>query len=484
MPDTENDAPMQQYLGIFDNRIFNASPFGILVFTEDLVMLGCNTKHSENSGVPSRDLRGKHIFDVFPKNPNQEGPDSEEALLASIARVKETRLPDELPIQQHDMIGPDGTFQRRFWRVIHSPIFGGDGELHLYRQDSWDVTASHAAAEEKRLAMRVARGAALIEFWELDVRKGIFRGAPGIAQFIGLPGGQSFGSPDDLLKAVREDDRPGIAAFFENITQDGTGQRGSATFCVITPDGREHHYSIVGERAQGLAGPIVFGAIVDVTQLRRHERELETALAQKDTLLDEVNHRVKNSLQLVSSILSLSAHGEADAAVRQKLAQAAARVAAIAAVHRSLYKGDDVRSVPFGEHLKTFCAEAASSAGTDARGVIIDVDAADVTIATEVAIPLASIVNEFLTNALKYAAWDDDQREKKVEVRLTKKGPALELTVADNGQTEDLQAAPHSMGLGLRLVETLVRQLGGQVEHIVANGWITRLVFPGGLAAL
>ena len=130
--------------------------------------------------------------------------------------------------------------------------------------------------------------------------------------------------------------------------------------------------------------------------------ELRRSIQQKDLMLREVNHRVKNSLQLVSSLLRLESRQIADPVTRRHFDEACARVATIARVHERLYKTDKVGVVEFGQFLRDLCADLSHSAMIE-QGHHIEVQADTRELPTDKVIPLALIVNELVTNAVKYA---------------------------------------------------------------------------------
>jgi two-component sensor histidine kinase len=202
----------------------------------------------------------------------------------------------------------------------------------------------------------------------------------------------------------------------------------------------------------------------ELTELRdlHEKRELETAkqaleaqVQQKDLLLKEVNHRVKNSLQIVSSILQLQVPHAMGVNAGDALKNAAARVLAIAAVHERLYTGEDASVVRLDTFLADLCADIGRAYGCP-DGISSDVERIDVP--TDMAIPLALIVNELLTNAVKYAG-------PPCTVRLrADAGNALKLTISDTGQgpAEGRQAS----GMGTRIIEAFSTQLTAKVEQI------------------
>jgi two-component sensor histidine kinase len=197
-------------------------------------------------------------------------------------------------------------------------------------------------------------------------------------------------------------------------------------------------------------------------ELEKAKRALETLVQQKELLLKEVNHRVKNSLQIVSSILQLQVPHTKNAEAADALRSAAARVLAIAAVHERLYTGEDASVVRLDVFLHDLCAEIGRTCDCP-DGITTDVERVDVP--TDMAIPLALIVNELVTNVVKHVG-------PPCEIRLrTDGGGTLKLTVSDKGSGPE-QNRPHT-GLGTRIVEAFTTQLGARVETKQSRGGYT-----------
>lgn len=188
---------------------------------------------------------------------------------------------------------------------------------------------------------------------------------------------------------------------------------------------------------------------------QRIESQLRTALEQREILLQEVNHRLKNSLQLVASMLHLQAGAAEREEVRQELLDAGTRITAVARAHARLYRSDDVRSLELSGYLIDLCADL-GEVRSDCK---ITVDAPEpVEIATDRAIPLALVVNELVTNAVKHAGEDGPCE---VEVRLRRVDEErIELIVADDGGGLPDGFDPKTGGgLGMRLVMAFAQQL-------------------------
>jgi two-component sensor histidine kinase len=193
-------------------------------------------------------------------------------------------------------------------------------------------------------------------------------------------------------------------------------------------------------------------------ETRASETSLQGALAHQEVLTREISHRVKNSLSIVAGLLSMQGRAAADPDLRQALDDARARVQTIASVHDRLWRTDEIHSVNLAEFMGELCEQLRTSAKP---GQTLTCDIAPVSVATDQAVPLGLLSNELVTNAFKYAYPDGVGN-----VHLTI-GPAAEgqlrLTVSDRGAglPPDFEAA-RSKSLGMKLIATLGRQLGGQ----------------------
>ena len=203
-------------------------------------------------------------------------------------------------------------------------------------------------------------------------------------------------------------------------------------------------------------------------ELEKAKSALEAQVRQKELLLKEVNHRVKNSLQIVSSILDLQAPVVEGTDAAGAMRNAAAQVLAIAAVHERLYTGDDPTVVRLDTFLSDLCQDIGRAYGC-ADGIEADVERIEVP--TDMAIPLALIVNELVTNVVKHVG---------PPCRLTlrgKTGDTLQLAVSDKGRGPmQQQSRP---GLGTQLVEGLSKELGARIEtRQDLSGYTIELLIP------
>ncbi len=193
----------------------------------------------------------------------------------------------------------------------------------------------------------------------------------------------------------------------------------------------------------------------------RVELELRASLQEKETLLREIHHRVKNNLQVVSSLLYLEADESRDAHTGQVLAAAQHRVRSMALMHDELYRSGSYAEVDFRQYIEQLSSYLAQSYPLAARRIAIDMQAIDpVVLDADTAIPCGLIYTELLTNAFKHGYGKDRAGTITVRVRLS--DGACRLTVADDGagiRPRGTESEPST--LGLRLVDLLARQLDG-----------------------
>lgn len=192
--------------------------------------------------------------------------------------------------------------------------------------------------------------------------------------------------------------------------------------------------------------------------LRDNEEQLRQALEHQHVLTQEVSHRVKNSLAIVAGLLRVQSNGSSSGEVRQALRDAETRVLTIAQLHDRLWQTGEVRSVNLEDFLEELCEKFSSSAATS----VLTCEAPPVMIPTDDAIPLGLLVNELVTNAMKYAF---PQNPGDVSISIKPNGDRLRLEVRDHGPglPEDWQQRKPA-GLGMKLISRLSRQLGGEPQ--------------------
>ncbi|MBY6263148.1 two-component sensor histidine kinase [Azospirillum sp. 412522] len=210
---------------------------------------------------------------------------------------------------------------------------------------------------------------------------------------------------------------------------------------------------------------------------RAEGQALSTALQENRVLLDEVNHRVKNSLQIVANLLRTQAMRHRSPEVRQELLDSSSRVLAIAEVHRRLYgEGAVYDTVELSDLIRSIAENAIPPAGTGEPSMNMAVQA-PLTAPVDTAVPVALIVNELLTNSYKHAF--PDGRRGTVKVDMAVQGGEVRIDVADDGVGLPEEIASSGGGFGLNTVRNLTRQIRGSLEiERLTPGTRFLLTFP------
>jgi hypothetical protein len=215
------------------------------------------------------------------------------------------------------------------------------------------------------------------------------------------------------------------------------------------------------------------GSITDISARKRAEEQIKNSLQEKETLLKEIHHRVKNNLQIISSLLYLQSSALVDPVARQALRESQDRVQSMGLVHEQLYRSSNFSAVDFGEHLKEIAANIAGSYGAMNPRVRVETELESVAVDLDLAIPVSLIFNEILTNAFKHAF--PRERAGKIDVAFHRDGSDnLVLRVSDDGvglpENLDWETAP---SLGLKIVRNLTEQIHGDLYAQSAAGVTT-----------
>lgn len=222
-----------------------------------------------------------------------------------------------------------------------------------------------------------------------------------------------------------------------------------------------------------------FSRMADLLSAR--ENELRDSLAQKEILVREIHHRVKNNLQLVMSLLNLHARRIRDPRAEVAFAEARSRINALATLHRRLYESESLQEIDLKWFLDDLCSELRRGGLSRGRNVELVVDSPSEVIGPDVAVPLGLLVTEAITNAYKHAF--NEREGGHISVHVTRESPTtLALVIRDDGTGFDTAAhAPDHSGLGRSLIEAFVRQLRGELEVRSDGGTIVQVRFPAPL---
>lgn len=287
--------------------------------------------------------------------------------------------------------------------------------------------------------------------------------SPGVERIWRRDRAEFVANPRLFVDLVHEDDRASVEPLY---APDGAQRE-----CrIVCDDGEVRWIRMRVFPVRDANGAVYRAAAIaeDVTEehlanaaMSRARDEIQRSLAEKSVLLREIHHRVKNNLQVVSSLLYLQSATVVDPTVRRMFDESRNRILTMAYIHETLYQSDDLNRVDFGSYIRKLVGGIAASYAALAPNVAIDADIDPTHLDLDAAVPCGLLVNELVTNALKYGF--PDGRAGRVRVTFRRVDDGHELIVSDDGVglPESANEAP---SLGLKLVRTLAEQLRASVR--------------------
>lgn len=249
--------------------------------------------------------------------------------------------------------------------------------------------------------------------------------------------------------------------------------------CILTPDGKNRWLQWAARAICNMDGRVLEYQIVgrDVTALRESTAQIERSLKEKETLLAEINYRIRSNLHFITSLIDLQAETRQDPASQELLREEKQQIMALARIYEILTQSDDINRIPLPAYLKKLSEDLYSIYRVDSEAVKILFRADDIWTDISTAIPVGLIFNELVSNAFKYAFPGGGSGN----VSVTVQGDAekITLTIADNGiglpEAFDIES-PHT--IGMELVVALVHQINGRIVLERKHGTQFSIQFP------
>ena len=247
---------------------------------------------------------------------------------------------------------------------------------------------------------------------------------------------------------------------------------------VIRKDGEKRNIEVSATVIPDSEGRfMLLGQGLDITERKRNEQKIQTSLKEKELLLREIHHRVKNNLQIISSLLNLQTYYLKDEQAKELFEESRYRVQSMAMIHEKLYGAKNLSKVNFKEYIESLSRFLFQMYGVDPGRIELNIDVRYIFLDINTAIPCGLLICELISNALKYAFPNDRQGQILVNMRPQKVGK-FTLTVSDNGvglkKGIKLKGAE---SFGLQLVDMLTEQLQGKIHIKRANGTTFTITF-------
>ena len=433
--------------------VFDSIQDGISILDADLNVVRVNrTMEQWYRHVPS--LVGKKCYEVY------HGREAECDNCPSVRTLETGRSAAELVPR----IGADGEVNG--WLELYTyPLIdretGAQSGIIEYVRDVTEKREAEGALEETRERFRVAFQASpdpivivrLSDRVVVDVNEGFVVNT-------GYSTSQVVGKRSEDTPYWKDDESRNL--LYDTIRDHGRVDNMEMAFKLTTGELRP---GLLSARVMTLAGePHMLVLVKDISQLKTAEEQLRNSLNEKEILLKEIHHRVKNNLQVISGLLNLQAHHITDPATQMIYKESQNRVITMALIHEDLYQSTDLTSVDLGGYIENLAENLFSSykVGHDRVKLELNVEHTDMVVDT--AIPCGLIINELISNALKHGFPDD--RAGTVTVRFHSMGDKeyyLEVSDDGVGLPPGLDIT-NTTSLGMQLVKVIVEQLAGTLE--------------------
>ncbi|BDZ69725.1 histidine kinase dimerization/phosphoacceptor domain -containing protein [Methanobacterium petrolearium] len=221
----------------------------------------------------------------------------------------------------------------------------------------------------------------------------------------------------------------------------------------------------------------IMATFADINDMIAAENLIKASLDEKEVLLREIHHRVKNNLQIISSLMSLQSEYTQEPEILKMFQESKNRIRSMALIHEKLYQSKDLAHIDFAEYLKSLVAMLLGFYHEKSNDINVILDCEEVNLEIDTAISMGLIVNELLSNCFKHAF--PGKKSGEVIINLSEDGENYLLVVSDNGVgiPEDVDIRSTD-SLGLQIVQTLTIQLKGNLEHETKGGTTFRIAFP------
>jgi PAS domain S-box-containing protein len=300
--------------------------------------------------------------------------------------------------------------------------------------------------------------------WEWDITTGQVRWSETLEAIHGISPGTFPGTYEAYCSDIHPEDFDRVTAAIATTLADGSDHR--IIYRIVLPDGRVRWVEGRGRLFADETGrPVrMSGVCMDISERKLAEDQLKASLREKEVLLREVHHRVKNNLQVISSLLSLQAGFIEEPRVQTLFADCGHRIHSMALIHQSLYQSESLAQIDFRTYLHTLACDLFRTYVIDGERIQLTISADNIPLTIDTAVPCALLAHELVSNCLKHAFPDGQTGHIWITFRREPDGK-LQLQVRDNGVGLPDVVTPHTIeSFGLQLVDILREQLRATLE--------------------
>ncbi|HBB32250.1 MAG TPA: hypothetical protein DDZ80_21810 [Cyanobacteria bacterium UBA8803] len=441
----------------FLQNIIDTNPNMIYVKDREDKYVLANQVFAQRCGMRVDELLGKTTADLH------DNPDDIERFIAEDREVLTTLQPQF--IAEEASRTPTG--EMRWYQTIKTPLISREGQVIQVLGVSTDITERKLTEEQLRNSqtqLNLALDAARMGIWDWTIETGKIAWSNSLERLFGLAPNTFDGHYETMLAMIYPEDRDRVHQSTQLFLE--KGKYGAIEFRIVWPDGSIHWMESKGQvLSEAMGKPVrMIGINLDITNRKQAEMQIQASLREKEVLLQEIHHRVKNNLQVISSLLDLQSHHIEDPTTLELFRESQNRVKSMALVHEKLYQSRDFACINFAEYIENLTSYLCQAYALQASNLAIELNIDNVNLNINTAIPCGLMVGELVSNALKYAF--PNYTGGKIQIALhAETDNRYTLTVSDNGigipSNLDFR---NTKSLGLQLVNVLTEQVEGTIE--------------------
>lgn len=441
--------------------VIGALAEGVVLFGADTRIIASNASAERILGLTAMQLQGRHLDDLNLRPQQEDNTPFPVEAHPAVVSLRTSRPCTNVVMGIHKSSG------ELAWISMNSQPLLRLNESRPYAvvTSFYEITERRWAEEalresEERYRLLAENSLDLIEL--IDLNGNVIYASPSHYYVIGYTPNElmdqnlfSLVHPDDALKAMQAVNELLNSKARKTLEvrlqqKDGTWIAMEALLSGIPGPGNAIHRILFSAR--------------DITARKQAEEHLKSSLKEKEVLLKEIHHRVKNNLQIISSLLNLQSGYIQDGEAGAMFKESRNRVKSMALIHERLYQSKDLARIDIADYVRNLTTHLFRSYGAKARAVSLEIDVENILLDIDTAMPCGLIINELVTNSLKHAF--PPGTSGKIRIGLHRDNhDGLALSVSDNGVglTPDFDFQ-QTESLGLQLVNTLTEQLQGQIE--------------------
>jgi PAS domain S-box-containing protein len=446
--------------------LFENSPAAISIINENGVITACNNACEGLIGYSKEEIIGRPFDELLIIVP-EDLKDIVDKF--SHFPMEEIDTPYELQI-----IRKDG--KKRWIRVFYSICSGQDDrmEIQVISEDITDRKKAEKALMESEEKFRNLSEKSPNMIFIHNMKQIVYVNEKCI-DIMGYSKNEFYDTGFDFFSLIAPESRETVQSSF--ISHMKGEDVIPYEYTIITRSGRNIEGLLTTKLISYGGESAILGIITDITKRKEAEDQIRASLNEKEVLLKEIHHRVKNNLQIISSMLNLQAIQIMDDDLKAVFKESMGRVQSMAIVHEKMYHSKDLSKIGFAEYINDLTRELFSSYGVDPSQIISRVNIEDIKLGVDIAIPCGLIVNELISNSLKHAFPNGEKGEISIDLNRDP-DDNFKLMVCDNGKgfPENVDFTEME-SLGLRLVNTLVEQLKGTIEMERSEGTRFKIEF-------